>query len=63
MSGYRVTSLLERGNPRGSMQMLAESRDTSQVQDAMRHLGGAGNGMKCSNYIFRLHGTKGEGWR
>lgn len=45
------------------MRMLTESRDASQVQDAMRHLDGAGNGMKCSNYIFRLHGTKGEEWR
>lgn len=40
--------------------MLGENRDSSQVQNAMRHLGGSGNGMKCGNYIFRLHGTKGR---
>lgn len=55
-----MISLLERGKLTEGMWMLIESRNASQVQDAMRHLGGAGNGMKCSNYIFRLHGTKGE---
>lgn len=42
------------------MGTLGERRDSSQVLDAMGHPGGAGNGMKCGNYIFRLHGIKGE---
>lgn len=43
------------------MGTLEESRDSSQVQDAMGHLGESENGMKCDNYIFRLHRIKGVG--
>lgn len=56
-----MTSLLERGNTIGEMGTLGESRDSSQVQDAMGHLNESENGMKCGNYIFKLHGIKGEG--
>jgi hypothetical protein len=38
-----------------------EIRKFSQVQDAMGHLDGARNGMKCGNYIFKLHGIKDKG--
>ena len=31
-----------------------------QVQDALEHLGGAGNGIKCGRYVFRLQGVKSE---
>lgn len=31
------------------MGTLGKSSDSSQVQDAVEHLGGAGNGMKCGN--------------
>lgn len=31
-----------------------------QVQDALEHLGGAGNGIKYGHYIFRLQGVKSE---
>lgn len=43
------------------MGTLEESRDSSQVQDAMGHLGESENGMKCDNYIFRLYRIKGVG--
>ena len=31
-----------------------------QVQDALEHLGGAGNAIKCGYYVFRLQGVKSE---
>lgn len=43
------------------MGTLEESRDSSQVQDTMGHLGESENGMKCGNYIFRLHRIKDVG--
>lgn len=55
-----MTSLSEKGNTRGEMGTLEESRVSSQVQDAMEHVARGGNEMKCGNYIVRLHRIKSE---
>lgn len=53
--------IVRKRGPKRGMGMLGQSKDSSQVQDAIGHVGGAEKGMKCGNYTFRLHGTKGEG--